>query len=388
MSDSGSCILYAYNHQQNNNRDEKLRRHETIINFNSVSSYPTTESDSGSSTHTDTLTKRSWRKVLYEKQNFADNYLDPDRFLDSFYIGTEQNNQSFYESYMVMLTNCSVIIHQITVVAIFLTAFKYIIYFNLSYGTLLLLNVFCMVAGILLYYMFTRKRGSFVNNGGIDKSMYLNQLSDLETRKLNIFESVRYVFVFGVSIRASSPIFQILTENFSGNTIYAIVIVLVVTHLVFYDYVSFFRIKTMSHSSDEMKDVSSLWSSGRTEGISTTGTLSLNAAMFTAIVLASRLQNVMVVALFCLLAVQFFFLLPDLTAVIVKSASIDYYLALTALMWALASALLLQFKTLTLFAVYQSIVIFLWVFCSLWLVYMQKHYRLRYRGPWEEAKVD
>ena len=339
------------------------------------------------------MSKRSWRKILYEKQNFADNYVDPDKFLDTFYIGTDQNNQTFYECYVVMLINCSVVIHQITVVAIFLTVFKYILYFKLSYDTLLLLNVCCMITGILLYCLFTRRRDGYFFGTGPDKSMHLNQLTnDFETRKLDIYESIRYVFVFGVSIRASSPIFQILTENFSGNTVYAIVIVLVVTHLVFYDYASFFTMKTTSNHHNNSKDAAAgevqLWSSSGNEGsISTTGTLSLNAAMFTAIVLASRLHNVIIVALFCLLAVQFFFLLPDLTAII-KNASIIYYLMLTVLMWALASVLLLQLKTLTLFAVYQSIVVFLWLFCSLWLVYMQKHYRLHYRGPWEEAKVD
>ena len=492
-----SAASHTHHSHINSNNSDYLTSSKHITTTPSVSSSAHT-SNTGSALVK--LKLRTWRKVLYEKQNFPDNYVDPDKFLDSFHVETDHrnNNESFLVSYLHMLGYSSVVIHQITLVTLFLTIFKYIINNQLSNMSLFLVNVGCLVCGICLYYFCISHIYLFST---ITTHMNMNINGRNSGGNLNIYESVRYVFVFGVCTRASAPIFQILTDNFSDDTIDALVIVLSVTHLVFYDYSSYFsdedsdhrrhstgtsnsnsihrhghphhphphrptphivhdqnhwhetadcdndyhssnqhtynatnsnssrfnrshyqqlsghndndddstvdvlvdddylpllsKTKSYETGDDDMGKKQTSRSprqqqqsqSSRGRGSSPTGILSLNAALFTALVLASRLQNVIIVALFCLLAVQMFFLLPDLTLMIQRISS-AYYLVLTFLLWGIASTLLYQFHKITLFAVYQSIIVFLWFLCSLWLVYMQRNYRRHLRGPWEEAKVD
>jgi phosphatidylinositol glycan class C protein len=164
-------------------------------------------------------------------------------------------------------------------------------------------------------------------------------------------------------LRIAAPILQTLTSSFSDDTIYALVLVLSSLHLIFYDYNFIFS----------------------TEEVIFSGALSLNAAMFTAVLLASRMkEDVGMVVSLLLLAVICFALYPSFSRTI-RHRSLSLYVMLTVIMWIVATLLLMKLDT-TLFVVYQLVMFFIGFIFPLWLTKMQV-YKKSLCGPWEEATV-
>ena len=278
---------------------------------------------------------RQWRKVLYEKLPYPDNYIDSIKFLDQLDIERSSKDHSYKELFL----STSVIAQQVTVVAIFLSIYKYIVRANGS--TKVLFNIgsidFLLVAV-----------GYF-----IDRILTIEQTA----KKLSILELLQYVLLFVVCLRIAAPILQTLTSSFSDDTINALAITFATLHLVFYDYG--FVI-------------------GEYESFS--GTISLNAAVFTAVLLASRLSNIPTVVVFVLLAIICFSLFP-MTARIIKRSSMLLHLLLTFSLMVIAS-LLLWFLDKTLFTVYEVIIFFLWIICPLWFMQMLP-FKRALKGPWD-----
>ena len=116
-----------------------------------------------------------------------------------------------------------------------------------------------------------------------------------------------------------------------------------------------------------------------------TGTVSLNAAMFTAVLLASRLRQIEMVTAFIVLAVISFSLFPG-TAKLIKRKSMTLHLVLTCSMWFIATVLLVHLHSILL-VTYQFIIIFVWGVCPCWLYYLCVNYKKRMRGPWDIAEL-
>lgn len=279
--------------------------------------------------------KKQWKRILYENQLFPDNFIDSQRFLDQLDVST--NNPHMTD--LSVLYSASVIAQQLSVVAVFFATYKYIIVHDTALYHLVLFDFTMLVVG----HVFNRA---------------------LETNALaqpTITQFFRGVFLFGVCLRVAAPALQTLTSSFSGNTIHALAIAFSSVHLVFYDY---------SYIHDSEVDVFS-------------GTLSLNASMFTAVLLASRLKNIEMVFSFMLLAVICFSFYPSV-ARLMYQRSLALHLAVTLFQWGLASSLLF-FLDFALFTFFQFLIIFVWIVCPLWLQQMQR-YKKTFRGPWDIAE--
>jgi phosphatidylinositol glycan class C protein len=159
----------------------------------------------------------------------------------------------------------------------------------------------------------------------------------------------------------AAPALQTLTSSFSEDTVHALTIAFSVLHLVSYDY------KTLEDSSD-----------------ASTGTLSLNASMFTAVLLASRLNNIEMVFAFMLLAVILFSFLPSISRAILQR-SVGLHLVFTLFVSLFACALL-YYLDFTLFIIYELWVIFISTVCPLWLMKMQI-FKKALKGPWDIATL-
>jgi len=304
--------------------------------------------------------KQRWRKILYEKQYYHDNYIDLNHFLEHIDTTIRLDTQSL--SYFRLVFDTSAVALQVTIIAIFLTIYKYIVRGQRSLninGTIALIDALLL----LLCYCINRwvqSEGSRIGSGGAELSStttrcyhhaimsqaVLNQ-AQLDIDHRGLFGTIQSSCVFIVCLRVAAPILQTLTSSFSDDTIHALAIVFSTLHLVFYDY--------------EFVD--------NLNGGGVSGTLSLNAAMFTAVLLASRLNNLEVVLGFILLAVIMFAIFPIvIRSVRTRDASL-YFTA--AMSMSLLAFVLLWRLDVTLFAIYSIVVVFIWIICPFWLMRMQ-----------------
>lgn len=161
---------------------------------------------------------------------------------------------------------------------------------------------------------------------------------------------IQSICLFAICIRIAAPILQTLTSSFSEDTIHALSITFSILHLLLHDY-------SLIHSQTEVITSGSF-----------SGSLSLNAAMFTAVLLASRLSNMEKVVVFILLAILCFSLYQPV-AKIVYLRSRALFLASTILL-AIIASILLWFLDKTLFTAYLIVVNFTWFVSPLALTHM------------------
>jgi phosphatidylinositol glycan class C protein len=159
-----------------------------------------------------------------------------------------------------------------------------------------------------------------------------------------------------------SKVLRTLTHSFSGDTIDALAIIFSVLHLTSHDY---------AYVNNEAEVYS--------------GTFSLNAAMFSAIILASRLDDMDMVVLFILLAIICFSWFPELAS-LVKMKSFKMHLILISIQWFGVSLLLFQFDT-TLFTIFELFVMLLIVIGPVCYLHMLR-YKRSWNGPWDIVDVE
>jgi phosphatidylinositol glycan class C protein len=172
---------------------------------------------------------------------------------------------------------------------------------------------------------------------------------------------LKTALLFGIYLRLAAPVLRTLTLSISGDTVHALGITFATIHLAFHDY-AFINSKS---------DVFS-------------GTISMNAAMFTAIILASRLDNIELVVAFLLLAVICFSLYPRI-ARLIKNRSLHLYILWTLVQWLVASVSLYFFDS-ALFTAYEVGMVCLW-FVGPYMYFHMQAYKKSMRGPWDIAEV-
>jgi hypothetical protein len=115
------------------------------------------------------------------------------------------------------------------------------------------------------------------------------------------------------------------------------------------------------------------------------GVLSLTAVMFTAVMLASRLQEIEVVTVFSIHAVISFLIFPDV-ARLVKRFSLTLHLVMLGAMWVTATSILYHLDFI-LFVVYQASIVFISLICPPCLSFFCSHHKKALRGPWDIAQL-
>ena len=331
---------------------------------------------------------RAWRKILYENQPYSDNHLDNKRFLD----GLHYNYKPQTKPFLLYFINSTMIIQQFTIVVMFFIIYKLLLMNKLSSIGFFIFNIISALLGILINYYIE------------DKAKY--------QKYNNIYEyitpRIRSLFIFIVCLRTSAPILKILTSSFSDDTVYAIVLTLATAHLVFFDY-SFYSISSadnistinLTSSSSTISSILLINNSNNNNNSNTStntantsnsnmsfsgGILSINASLFASIVLISRLQDMSAIIAFCILSILFFFMLPRLVQAI-KRKSIYLHILFTIIKYCIVSYFLMELISLTLFVVYQVIIILLLFFSTVWLRVMEGRRRPVLDELWEEAKV-
>jgi phosphatidylinositol N-acetylglucosaminyltransferase subunit C len=147
---------------------------------------------------------KPWKKVLYERQPYPDNYVDNEKFLSELDMNSTSPPLTFYGIFL----NTAVIVQQITAVTIFVSIHKFIVK-DESYVSLL-----------------------FLFDGLILCTVYIVSILFHET----ILLSFKSLILFLICLRIIAPILQTLTSSYSDDTIHALVIIFSTLHLVSHDY--------------------------------------------------------------------------------------------------------------------------------------------------------
>uniref|UniRef100_A0A6A7G916 Phosphatidylinositol N-acetylglucosaminyltransferase subunit C n=1 Tax=Hirondellea gigas TaxID=1518452 RepID=A0A6A7G916_9CRUS len=290
-------------------------------------------------THLCRPSKVKWRRILWQHQPYDDNYTD-ESFLSS--MRTNENVQE--HRFLLIIPETSQITQQISVVAIFLTVFMHTLSRYLSEEFLMTIDVVFIFVGY-----WTRV------------CLDLSRFSKFQIFKDTLVSSAKRSFVLLMCLLGITPVLKTLTQSYSDDTIWALSLFCLSVHVVFHDY--------------KTQDISATITSFQE-------TLSLNAAIFGSVLLASRLHSSFLVFTFILFAFELFAGFPMITRSL-RSYSVKLNICLTLLMF-IFTFLILYFSMDSgiLVTVYAGTVIFITILCPYWLEWIQR-YKNEIRGPWD-----
>lgn len=273
-----------------------------------------------------------WQKILWERQPFPDNYVDQ-RFLEEL----RRNEGIRQYRFWAVVKEAGLVGQQLSCVAIFITLWLYMEQSQLSPEALLWTSLLCALLGYGLYQALRSPP-----EPGYEPR---TRLADLQSAV--IFLS----FTFGFS-----PVLKTLTESVSTDTVYAMSAIMLLAHLMSFPYAQ----------------------------PSPPGSLSLNAALFASVCLASRLPGALHTFAMLSCALLVFALWPCLLQRIRENAPSQFAGVCVGVciggvvglgsQWLGGAVLLaLALGSVTLL-------------CPLLLVRLQRH-KDNIQGPWDEAEI-
>jgi len=268
--------------------------------------------------------KMGWEKVLYKDQGVADNYTD-DTFLDEM---KKNVNTRMYKIKDVIFES-GIVSQQVAIICIFVSLFIYMDNGVVGPTYVLLLGLIFLVIGVIIQYLVTRKTISWI----------------------------QYVKVAGF-VFALSPILKTLTKTISTDTIYAMSTGMLLINLLFHDY--------------------------GTGNPGVSKVISLNASIFAAVCLASRLPSFWHVYAYVIIAIEMFALFSEFRQVI-KSWHRKAYILLTESLVVVATLMLIPIHLTAAFSLVTSHFAITFLFPA-WMVRLQRM-KNNIHGPWDEAMI-
>jgi phosphatidylinositol glycan class C protein len=267
--------------------------------------------------------KKPWKKILYENQPYPDNYTD--------------------ETFLRDLR----------------TNIKLVSLSEAIWGDTLLLEEFCTVIAFVLIYVYlfnewVRPEAIFnISSVLTAASFVLYRFLYTKDVKNRFGHDLRTVLIFVVFGYLFSPVLHTLTDTISTDTIYTMTFFMMVIHLIFFDY-----------------------------GVSAavvSNSLSLSAAIFASICLASRLASAYHAFIFITVAIELFVLFPLLRSKVKSFYVIGSLFLFDAYFLMKSSMLFMMLFILT--------AVFINIGCPTFFIKYQK-YKSNIYGPWDEAIVD
>ncbi|XP_018422340.1 PREDICTED: phosphatidylinositol N-acetylglucosaminyltransferase subunit C [Nanorana parkeri] len=275
-----------------------------------------------------------WRKVLYERQPFPDNYVDK-----SFLEELRKNIYVRRYSYWAVVFESVVVIHQLCSVCSFSVIWWYMDQDLLSPQKLCGVGLAFTLLGYLIF--------DAVDKGAGRKDSGRTRWDDLKSSL--VFVAFTYGF---------SPVLKTLTESISTDTIYAMSVLMLIGHLVFFDY-------------------------GANAAV-VSNTLSINMAIFASVCLASRLPRSLHAFTMVTFAIQIFALWPSLQRKL-RAYTPRTYTCVTFLiaLFSVAGLLSISGVGALLFFLLLAFGAFLCPYC---LIRLQL-FKDNIHGPWDEAEI-
>ena len=243
--------------------------------------------------------RKPWRKILYERQPYDDNYV-PDSFMSSAIMNAKVSYYTYWNTFNATLN----ITHQLAAAAIFYVVYTLVVIGEVSSSSLMLIDVLAFIIGFTMYSLMVYVTTTDKSEDEVEKPekeieiiqpaddncyvpactpYVLNANPDKLTKLYSRFRGLPRFFIFIGVIHIFSPVLQTLTLAFSSDTISALSFLFLAIHLFLFDY---------DAVSSNHPDFS--------------GTISLNAALLTSVLLASRLPSSVHVFAFICFAFEIF----------------------------------------------------------------------------------
>lgn len=280
--------------------------------------------------------KQSWQKTLYGNEGYPDNYTDP-KFLKD--LQKNINVQIF--EYPEAVLGATKLTHQISLIVVFV-----LIFVNLHADTPLVLPQYLFIGcaissaiGYLIYALLKFNRSE----------CFPSMRDDLST--------VVSVLLFGYIL---SPMFHTLTKSISTDTIYTVTFLVFLLHLMCFDY--------------------------GMPAILVSNAISLNAVVFGALCLASRLRSSFDAFVLLVVTVQLFVLYPQILSALENYPRIWSRIVPATLIATFNCICLMKLST-SLFVTNIIMMVFIGFIYPFIFCHAQK-YKNNIHGPWDEAVVD
>ncbi|XP_053549205.1 phosphatidylinositol N-acetylglucosaminyltransferase subunit C [Bombina bombina] len=276
----------------------------------------------------------AWRKVLYDRQPFPDNYVD-----ESFLEEMRKNIYVRNYYYWAVVFESGVVIQQLCSVCVFVVIWWYMDQDMLSPQRLCGFGLLVTLLGYILF--------DAVDHGEGRRTSGRSRWADLKS-----------ALVFGAFTYGFSPVLKTLTESISTDTIYAMSVLMLLGHLVFFDY-------------------------GANAAV-VSSTLSINMAIFASVCLASRLPRSLHAFAMVTFAIQIFALWPSLQKKL-RAYTPGAYLVITFL-FAIFAVMWLMFIS-SVGALLFSLLLFSVSFVSPYYLIRLQLFKDNIHGPWDEAEI-
>ncbi|GAW03681.1 phosphatidylinositol N-acetylglucosaminyltransferase subunit C [Lentinula edodes] len=297
-----------------------------------------------------------WEKVLWKKQPYPDNYI-PEGALDS----SLRKNPNFKPyTYWPLVHLSTAITQHLATIFIFLCVFVRLKDHSLDPRVLIFLSLGCFFLGYLVWEVLQYTQ----NLGGSNHGNERNERIRLD--RVKTFKSSILIFLALMSL---SPVLRTLSAATSSDSIWALSACLFLLNILLADYGS-----------------SNPVIQGRHERL--TSVLSMNAAISSSVVLASRLTNDLAVFALIQFSVQSFTLFPmlrrRLQAFSDKKPSTQAMQTLLTLILSISSFLLAIPLSSTIAFLVLFVLLAVTMLAPAVLVWAQK-YKNEIRGPWDVA---
>ncbi|XP_019872144.1 phosphatidylinositol N-acetylglucosaminyltransferase subunit C [Aethina tumida] len=271
--------------------------------------------------------RRQWKKILYENQGYPDNYSDKEVFLRELKKNIEYKEISLFKA----ISGATILVQEICNVVTFVLVYFYMVNEWAKPNLILSWSSGLTTVGFCWYLVIHSKK--------------------VKEKIGNDFRTVLTFLVFG---QLFSPVLHTLTDTISTDTIYTMTFLMTIIHLIFFDY-----------------------------GVSAavvSSSVSLSAAVFASICLASRLSSAYEAFILLTVSTEIFVLFPILRTELGNNKYI------TAVMFVIDLHYLLECSGL--FAIiFLSVIALANLLCPLLFVKYQI-FKENIYGPWDEAIVD
>ncbi|RNF06292.1 phosphatidylinositol N-acetylglucosaminyltransferase subunit C [Trypanosoma rangeli] len=290
-----------------------------------------------------TSTAPVWRKVLYERQPFEDNYVDPEKFM----LGLRENvNLKTYE-YSKVVLDTFVVVQQLTFVVFFLFAFTVMYSEEGNAYALTWINAALFALSFVFYVKLQHQQAM---EQGETPTPLLQHVVGLGRQVLPL---VAVIILF-------SPILQTLTATYSNDTIVALSTFAMCLHVLLTDY-NYLNCNTEKCQQNT----------------------SVSAATFGTILVASRIQSFFRSGALITFGILCFTLSP-IPRHHLKRTSSTAHVGLTFALCGLAAGCLMQVPILA--VVYCLLVVAVSLVIPWCFLTLHGSMKKQINGPWDEAK--